>query len=200
MMSVAYIICPILRSKGEAHFQKKGAWKQRTITVHCGHSLPMWPWATYMNFLCPASSSSKWIIMPPCKIGLMFSEVMHVKRLTQWLTFSKCSRNIALTVTKSGGLAARPSKANKEARLVEKKVSFISEAGNLWGRADSVQRLTPPPPTDNQWTRAFKGEFQGCTSRERGLQAETAQTALTVILKLVMQWSDQRHLDCFKYN
>ena len=32
-----------------------------------------------------------------------------------------------------------------------------------------------------------------------GLHAETAQSALTVILKLVIQWTDQRHLDCFKY-
>ena len=33
-----------------------------------------------------------------------------------------------------------------------------------------------------------------------GVHAETAQSAVTVILKLVMQWSDQCHLDCFKYS
>ena len=42
----------------------------------------------------------------------------------------------------------------------------------------SVQRLTPP--TDNQWAKDF-------IDRGRGLHAETAPSALTVILKSVMQ-------------
>lgn len=54
-----------------------------------------------------------------------------------------------------------------------------------------VQR--PTSPTDSPWARPFKGEFQGCRGRGRGLQAETVQSALTVILKLVLQWSDQHH-------
>ena len=45
------------------------------------------------------------------------------------------------------------------------------------GEETPVQRLTPT--TDNQWARAFLG-------RRRGLHAETAQAALTVILKLVV--------------
>ena len=52
----------------------------------------------------------------------------------------------------------------------------------------------------DQWARTFKGEFQGCTSGGRGLHVETVQSALTVVLKLVMRWSDQCHLDCCKYN
>ena len=56
-------------------------------------------------------------------------------------------------------------------------------------KADS----TPQPPySDTQWARVF-------IDRQRGLHAEAAQSALTVILKLVIQWTDQRHLDCFKY-
>ena len=55
-------------------------------------------------------------------------------------------------------------------------------------------------PTDSQWARAFKGEFQGHIDRGRGLHAETVQSALRVTLKLVMQWSDQCHLDYFKYS
>ena len=54
-------------------------------------------------------------------------------------------------------------------------------------------------PTVDQWARAFKGEFQGCIGRGKGLH-RTAQSAPTVILKLVMQWSDQYHLDCFNYS
>ena len=49
-------------------------------------------------------------------------------------------------------------------------------------------------PTDNQWAVAFKGTFQGYISGQRGLHAETAQSTLTVILKSIMQWSDQHLL------
>ena len=76
------------------------------------------------------------------------------------------------------GRAARHSKANKEARLVGREVCFISEAGSLAGEGQRpVQR--PTPPTDNQWARAF-------IDAGRGLHAETAQSALTVILTLVI--------------
>ena len=65
-------------------------------------------------------------------------------------------------------------------------------------RADSVQMPTPPfPPPTISGQSAFKGAFQGCIGRGRGLRLETAQSALAVILKLVTWWSDQRHLDCF---
>ena len=47
------------------------------------------------------------------------------------------------------------------------------------------------PQPDNQGERAF-------LDREGHMQKQ--QLALTVILKLVMWWSDQRHLDCFKYS
>ena len=58
-------------------------------------------------------------------------------------------------------------------------------------KADS----TPQPPySDNQWARVF-------IDRQRELLAETAQSALTVILKLVISGlTDQCHLDYFKYN
>ena len=46
------------------------------------------------------------------------------------------------------------------------------------------------PATDNQGARAF-------IDGERGLHAETVQSALTVVLKLVVRWSNQRHLGFF---
>ena len=96
-------------------------------------------------------------------------------------------------------LPAHRSKANEEARLVEKKVCFISEASNQgWGQTPVVQSQTYF--TDNQWARAFKGAFQGWIGGRRGLYAETALSALTVILNSVIQWSDQHHLDCFEYS
>ena len=35
-------------------------------------------------------------------------------------------------------------------------------------------------PTNNQWARAFEGQFQGCMGRGRGPHAEKAESALTV--------------------
>ena len=94
-------------------------------------------------------------------------------------------------VTESGGPAARHSKANKEASWWKGKSALFRRLAGRWGRVDSC--LKADFPTDSQWARAF-------IDGGRGLLAETAQSALIVILKLVMQWSDQRHLDCFKYS
>ena len=55
---------------------------------------------------------------------------------------------------------------------------------DCWPKADF-------PPTNDLWARVFIGGG-------RGLHAETAQSTLSVILKLVTQWSDQHRLDCFK--
>lgn len=59
---------------------------------------------------------------------------------------------------------------------------------------DALQRLIPPtPPTlDSQWARNFIGGG-------RGLHAEMAESALTVVLKLVMKRFDPHPLNCFKY-
>ena len=78
------------------------------------------------------------------------------------------------------GLAARHSKVIKEAKLVERKVCSMLDTSNQGGEGVGqmpVQR-PHPPPTDNQWERAFIGWG-------RGLQAEIAQSALNVILKLI---------------
>lgn len=58
------------------------------------------------------------------------------------------------------------------------------------GRLKSKSQLL----SADQRKRAFKEEFQGCTGQERELHAEAAPSARTIILKLVMQWSDQHHL------
>ena len=51
--------------------------------------------------------------------------------------------------------------STREARLVERKVCFISETSNRRRGRTHVQ-------SDNQWARAFKGEFQGFIGRGRG--------------------------------
>ena len=61
---------------------------------------------------------------------------------------------------------------------MERKVCFILDASSQWGRWTPVPRPFPHPP-DTQWARASVG-------RGRGLRADRAQSALTVILKLVI--------------
>ena len=62
-----------------------------------------------------------------------------------------------------GGPSAHHSKANKEARLMERNICFILDAGVcVGGRVDSCPKADPPF-LDNQWTRAFY--------RQRGLQS-----------------------------
>ena len=77
-----------------------------------------------------------------------------------------------------------------------KNVSFMLGASNPGGDEESRHLSngpTPAPTPDNQGTRAFIGG-------ERELHVETVWSALIVTLKLGMRWSDQRHLDCFKYS
>ena len=54
---------------------------------------------------------------------------------------------------------------------MERKVRFIGDAGNFWGGWTTVQRLTS------------SGKVSFHRQRE-GLHVETAQSALTIILKL----------------
>ena len=65
-------------------------------------------------------------------------------------------------------------------KLMERKICFIWEVGNLGGGQIPVQRSVPTlaPVTDNQWA----GDFID----RRGLQVKTIQLALIVILKLVI--------------
>ena len=77
------------------------------------------------------------------------------------------------------------SKANKQARSVERKVCFISDATNLgrWGGHLSKGWLPPPPSPHTHMATSGARAF---IARRRGLHAETAQPALTVIFRLVI--------------
>ena len=77
---------------------------------------------------------------------------------------------------------------------VDRKESFLYFGG--WQPGERVGSC----PKANSALTISGQEFQGCIGGRRGLHAETAQSALTAVLKLGMQWSDQRHLDCFKYS
>ena len=74
------------------------------------------------------------------------------------------------------GQAACRSKAHKEARLVERKVCFISDAGN-WGRGMSVQRPTAP-----SWQAGSESSYR---QRGQGGMCRNTQSSLAVIFKSV---------------
>ena len=79
--------------------------------------------------------------------------------------------------------------------MERRKVCFILHAGGgeVWCRGEwmPVQRSTPS--TDNKWAKVSIDEG-------KGLQAETAQSTLTLILKTGLQWSGQHHLDYCRYS
>ena len=106
------------------------------------------------------------------------------------------SSPLAVTFTKRvWGPSAGCSKVNKQARLVERKVCFISDAGswgprvvNIYPKADSL------PPTGNLWARAFIDRSkEGATYRNSRVSSDSH-------LQIGHRWSDQHHLDCFRYS
>ena len=61
------------------------------------------------------------------------------------------------------GSAAPHSKTNKQAKLVEGKVCFISDASNCWGRADVCQRQTAHLPPPQAVGKSFYRPGEGAT-------------------------------------
>ena len=104
---------------------------------------------------------------------------------------------IAVTVTECGVWLLAAQKPIKRQGWWKGKFALFwrPTTGGVDGgwRVDSSPKAASPTPTASQGARAFIGGG-------RGLHVETAQSALTVFLKLVMWWSDQCHLDCFKHN
>lgn len=79
--------------------------------------------------------------------------------------------------------------------LVERKVDFILEAGNRGRRQTHAQR---PTPHCQGVGKSFYRGVAGVYRQKKGDTFRAARSALAVILKLVMRWSDLWHLDCFK--
>ena len=112
-------------------------------------------------------------------------EILWFETLSQffasWLTGVFCLF-VCLFLGGNPGLVACHSKANKEATLVERKVCFIMDAG-IWGKVGVGWTLS------KDWLLHFTPSNQGARTfidREKGLHAETIQSALTIILKLVI--------------
>ena len=93
-------------------------------------------------------------------------------------------------------LAACHSRANKQARLVERKVCFISDIGNCgWvgrGRLD-IRPKVNSPTLATSGARAFYRQKQEDTGRNSTVISESH-------LQIGLWWSDQHHLDCFRHS
>ena len=78
--------------------------------------------------------------------------------------------------------------------MLEKKICLNLEAGNYGGEGGLMSKGTI------SGQELVKGSFRGSVGRGRKLHAKTAQSALTVILKLAMWSSEKHHLDCFEHS
>ena len=94
-----------------------------------------------------------------------------------------------------GGLAVHCSKANKQARLVENKVCFISVAGTyvVEGWQTAVRR--PTAPTDKQRVKAFIDRV-----RDGGATCRNSVVISNSHIQIGHWWSDQHYLECFRYS
>ena len=96
------------------------------------------------------------------------------------------------------GLPSRCSKANKQSTtLVERKLSFISDAGNWSGRvAEICPKVNSFPAHDKQGVRAFIDRV----GSGRGVTCRNSTVISNSHLQVGHQWSDQHHLGCFRYS
>ena len=86
------------------------------------------------------------------------------------------------------GLTTRCPKANKQARLVERKVCFFSDASNLGVRTDICPKANSPHRTFIVWGWGTGGGLHA----EQHIQCDShRQTG--------HWWPDQCHPDCFRY-
>ena len=65
-----------------------------------------------------------------------------------------------------------------------------------WGGGE----LVSPKPSPSGQIRVQEPLKESFKDVQAGALCRAAQSALTIILKLVMWWSGQRHLDCFKHS
>ena len=80
------------------------------------------------------------------------------------------------------------------------KESLLYFMGQELGEMKDSRLKVDSRPTISDRERAFQREFWRSRGGGRRLRAKTVWSALTVILKLAVWWSDWCHLDCLKYS
>ena len=91
--------------------------------------------------------------------------------------------------------AAHRLRGNKQARLVESKVFFISDACNCGGRVVDIHPQVGSPYPCNQWGKSFYRHKQGW-----GTTCRNSIVISDSHLQIGHQWFDQRHVGCFRYS
>ena len=128
------------------------------------------------------------------------SKNLGILKLSISISLTKCSRKWCYW---KWGPGACHSKANtREARLVEKKVCFILEAGNRGGggggrRASHVQRPTPRPRQTVD--KSFYRWRQGAICPLQQLSSNRSCHCLTSIILIVLSTTILPGLVCFHF-
>ena len=91
------------------------------------------------------------------------------------------------------GPAARSSKANTEARLVERKVCFILDARSLGGEGGRLSKSWLPP-TDSQGARAFIGGGRGYLQKQQSAVTSSWHWSSVVLISSILIVSSTVHL------
>ena len=140
-------------------------------------------------FKCKVSVHSSCVIMQEQNCGE--ERIRGTSRRRQLRHLKSFSEEKAMLL--NPGPAAHCSKANKEARLVERKVCFILDAGN-WaaGRVDGCPKADSPHPRQSVG-KSFYRQREGPTCRNNAVSSDSH-------LEIGHRLSDQRHLDCFRYS
>ena len=83
----------------------------------------------------------------------------------------------------------------KQASLVDRKVCFISDAGNWVGRVDICPKANSPatPLPQQAESEHFYRQREGATCRNSAVSSDSQP-------HMGHRWSDQRHLGCFRYS
>ena len=93
--------------------------------------------------------------------------------------YSCCRKTLICYWKNVEGPAAHLSKANRQSKLVERKVCFISDASR-WCREEGGHLSKGWfPPSGSHWGKSFYRQTEGT-------YAETVQSVLTVIFKLII--------------
>ena len=86
-------------------------------------------------------------------------------------------------------------KANKQARLVETKLCFISDTGNCGVGGYLSKGHTPTPTPNKQGTKSFyRQKCEAATCRD------STSSNFSNSHQIGHQWSGQHHLGCFRYS
>ena len=161
-------------------------------------SIPLWP------FLLPSINVPRGPCLEISWSGTIGwpgdSEGQHSYRIytisswdTQGPKFVFFFLPLSSSCSQKWGLGARWSKASKEASLVESLLYFTCQQLER-GRADSCPKVDSlPRPCHPHWQPVDKGFY---TQRERATYRNSSDSHP----EICQQWSDQRHLDCFKYS